>query len=113
MKMERYPGEEAMTILRLNRNVAIENLRGYRPEVIEDLRTVLEVGARAAADPKRPGFYDLDDGSRGFYIHVSPVSGKVFLLAVWHNESPSEEEVGEHRQAPGVLQASPAYHCVA
>lgn len=73
-------------ILRLTSNVTIENLRRYPSEFVERLRSLLREGARASADPKRRGFYDLEDDGRVFYIHISPVSGRVMLLATWVDE---------------------------
>ncbi len=64
--------------------------------VIEDLgnhsaATVIGLGIRLAGivnvtpDQKRKGFYEVEDGSTVYYIHVSPVSGTIFLLANWEN----------------------------
>ena len=38
------------------------------------------------ADPKRNGFYEIESDAVVYYIHVSPVTGKVLLLATWQNE---------------------------
>jgi hypothetical protein len=51
----------------------------------ERLRGLLATGALAIPDPRRKGFYDLEDGDRRFYIHVCP-SGTVLLLATWRRE---------------------------
>ena len=79
-------------ILRLNgkdtRNgrLTIENLRNYPAEMVEKLRGLLLSGVEAHADPRRKGFYDVHNGTRVFFIHVSPVSGNVMLLASWPKE---------------------------
>ena len=73
-------------VLRLNGNVAIENLRHYPLETVEKLRVLLSAGAPAVPDTNRRNFYDVGNGSRKYYIHISP-SGKVLLLATWLEES--------------------------
>ena len=70
-----------MTLL-LDRGTEIDNSRKYSSEVVEKLRALLQAGAPADPDPHRKGFYDVKNGSRMFYIHVSP-GGKVWLLASW------------------------------
>lgn len=79
-------------ILRLNGKnsksgkLIIENLRHYPAELVEQLHRLLTQGAEAQPDRRRKGFYDLDSGTRVFFIHISPVSGNVMLLASWPNE---------------------------
>lgn len=80
-------GRAAMT-LKLNGNTRIDNLRNYPAEIVEKLRSVLASGARAYPDPHCKAFYDLEDGCRMFYIHVSP-TGKVWLLASWIRNAPA------------------------
>lgn len=70
-------------VLRLNGNLSIDNLRHYPADVIDELRTLLATGVLAQADPRRDNFYELENGLRVFYIHVSPRGGKVLLLASW------------------------------
>lgn len=71
-------------------NLRIENLRDYPGELVEKLRGLLLRGAEARPDPSRKGFYDVDNGARVFFIHVSPVSGKVMLLASWRKQQAAE-----------------------
>jgi streptogramin lyase len=73
--------------LKLNGNTRIDNLRNYPSEVVEKLRALLKAGARTNPDPHRENFYDVEDGSRMFYIHVSP-NGGVWLLASWQKRAP-------------------------
>ncbi len=85
--------------LRLNPNAEIDNLRGYPVELINQLRSLLAGGpdlsqATIYADASRSGFYDLETRDRVFYIHVSPISGKIFLLATWATETVSRRFVG-------------------
>jgi hypothetical protein len=70
-------------LIRLNQRPAIDNIHNYPQSVVERLANVLTDGAIAEADARRKGFYDVTDGDRVFFIHISPVSGKVFLLASW------------------------------
>ncbi|MFQ5663012.1 MAG: hypothetical protein ACE5HL_04195 [Terriglobia bacterium] len=75
-------------VLRLNEKLTIDNLRNYPAETVERLRALLAAGALAHADPRRKNFYELENGTRVFYIHVSPNGGKVLLLATWPRENP-------------------------
>ncbi len=70
-------------VLQLNSNLTIDNLRNYPTETVDTLRALLAAGALAHADPHRENFYELENGSRIFYIHVAPRSSKVLLLATW------------------------------
>ncbi|MFQ5778785.1 MAG: hypothetical protein ACE5IP_12335 [Terriglobia bacterium] len=78
--------------------IEIDNLRGYPPELIEELRGLVrksgppccEPGRRVEtrevvvrADLGRRGFYELETDGRVFYIAVSPRTGKILLLATW------------------------------
>ena len=81
-------------VMALDRELQIEDLRNHPIETVNILRELLSSGARATADPKRAGFYELEHGSTVFYIHVSPATGKILLLATWPAEaarSASEE----------------------
>ena len=73
-------------VIRLNQHPLIENLRNYPAEAVEKLRLLLASGAQAVPDPHRKDFYELENGTRSFYIHISPVNGKVYLLASWIKE---------------------------
>jgi len=75
-----------MTI-RLSSAIKIENQRGYPTEITDHLRALLAAGATAYADIHRENFYDVVDGPRVYFIHVSPARDKVTLLATWLNQS--------------------------
>jgi hypothetical protein len=68
------------------KEVKVENLRNYSGDVVDKLRGLLLAGADADLDPQRRGFYDVYNGTRVFFIHISPVSGNVMLLASWLRE---------------------------
>jgi hypothetical protein len=72
--------------LHLSADRKIENLRGYHPDLVAQLRTSLATGAPATPDPCRQAFYDVRSGGRVFFIHISPVSGNIMLLATWREE---------------------------
>ncbi|PYU91715.1 MAG: hypothetical protein DMG25_13945 [Acidobacteria bacterium] len=75
--------------LHLNNNLTIENLKRYPEDIVEKLRNLLVTGTEALPDPRRRGFYDVLNGNRVFFIHISPVSGNVMLLASWLKERPA------------------------
>ncbi len=70
-------------VLRVKENLTIENLGHCSAEAVEKLRKVLHAGAQARVDSRRKDFYEVQNGSRVFWIHVSPVNGNVVLLASW------------------------------
>ena len=72
--------------LRLNSATTIENLRNYPAEIVDRLRTLLITGATAFADIHRENFYDVVEGARVYFIHISPMTNKVILLATWLTE---------------------------
>ena len=74
-------------ILRLSGKPIVENRWNYSPSIVERLRALLAEGALCEPDLQRKGFYDVKDGDRVFFIHISPVSGKVMLLASWLEEA--------------------------
>src|SRR5579863_9073961 len=67
--------------LKLENNVIIEDRRAHAPAVVENLRALLAGGVHAELDPHRGDCYDLEDGARAYYIYISPVNGRVVLLA--------------------------------
>ncbi len=77
-------GSSTMTLKM--QEVKVDNLRNYSGEVVDKLRGLLLTGADADEDPQRRGFYDVYNGTRVFFIHISPVSGNVILLASWSRE---------------------------
>ena len=70
----------------MNETPRIEDLRNHSAESIETLRSLLQTGAPARPDPLRRSFYEVDNCSRVFYIHITP-KGKVWLLAIWAKDS--------------------------
>src|ERR1017187_9049174 len=70
-------------LLRMKQLPGVDNLRNYPAEIIEELEQLLLSGGSALPDPKRKGFYDLETDERTFFVHVSPTTGRVMLLATW------------------------------
>jgi hypothetical protein len=68
---------------RMKRLPGVDNLRNYPAEIIRELEELLLSGGSALPDPKRKGFYDLENDERRFFIQISPITGKVVLLATW------------------------------
>ncbi len=87
-------------LLRLNHTAVIDNLRSYSREIVERLAIALRDGAVAEPDPRRKGFYDVNDGDRSFFIHISPVTGRVWLLASWCTEPAPRARYAAHFIAP-------------
>ena len=70
-------------VLRLDKNIRIEDLGHHPTEGIEKLQALLAAGAVAHEDPHRDSFYEIESNGRVYYICVSPVTGKVLLLGTW------------------------------
>jgi hypothetical protein len=86
--------EEIMVMCR-ERNFQIEDLRNHSIETLLSLREVLESGARVTPDPKRAGYYEVEDDSRVYYINISRPTGKILLLATWPSENALAELAAE------------------
>jgi hypothetical protein len=75
-------------LLRLKDGSTIENPREYTSHAVEDLRGILAAGGHAQPDPRREHFYLLENNNNNntYYIHVSPITGNVILLAKWSGQ---------------------------
>jgi hypothetical protein len=74
-------------MIQINEGARIENPRAYEPGAVEGLRHLLEVGSPAQRDPNRENFYEVEGGTETYYIHLSPITGNVVLLAKWLRQS--------------------------
>lgn len=63
----------------------IRDLGSHTPATVTTLALPLAGDVNVRPDPKRKNFYEVVDGSLVYYIHVSPVTGIIYLLAVWQN----------------------------
>ena len=82
-------------LLRMSDRIQIENPRDYSDFDVEELRQLLRIGAQAAPDRRRKHCYDLEDNAACYYIHISPVSGNVILLAKWSRQSAENQASAE------------------
>jgi hypothetical protein len=65
----------------------IENPRGYDPGAVAHLQQLLEKGCPVQMDTQRENFYEIEGGNETYYIHLSPISGNVVLVAKWLRQS--------------------------
>ena len=72
--------------LELTAESKIEDPRGHSPETLRRLREAIASGAPAAPDARRLGFFEIQSDDQVFYIHVSPATQKITLLATWSQE---------------------------
>jgi len=77
-------------------DMQIADLRNHSETTVLALRDLLSGGATIIPDPKRRGLYEVHSDSLVYYIHVSPVSGNILLLATWPH---SVEQLREKRGA--------------
>ena len=63
----------------------IKDLGKHGAASVVRLGILLAGTVNATPDPKRKNFYEVEGGGTVYYIHVSPVSGTIFLLASWRN----------------------------
>jgi len=70
-------------VLPITEHARIENPRGYAADEVENLRQLLATGGPGQPDPRREHFYEMAGNSDTYYIHVSPITGNVVLLAKW------------------------------
>jgi len=71
----------------MKRLPGVDNLRNYPAEIIKELEELLLSGGSAFPDPKRNGFFDLENYERTFFIQISSITGKVVLLATWRKSA--------------------------
>lgn len=60
----------------------IRDLRNHSAGTVMKLAFIL-AGTMCVRPTKRKYLYEVEDGSDVYYIHVSPVTGIIYLLAVW------------------------------
>jgi hypothetical protein len=70
-------------LLRMQEGTRIENPREYVAHAVDHLRHLLTAGGSAERDPHRENFYQLEDDKSTYYIHISPITGNIVLLAKW------------------------------
>lgn len=70
-------------MIQVKTGAQIENPREYERGAVEHLRHLLALGSLVQRDPKRENFFEIESNRETYYIHISPVSGNVVLLARW------------------------------
>jgi hypothetical protein len=78
--------EKTMLELERSAKLKIEDPRGHSPETLRRLQQALASGAPADPDARRPNFFEIQAEDQIFYIHISPVSRRITLLATWSRE---------------------------
>jgi hypothetical protein len=74
-------------VIQVKEGARIENPREYETSAVERLRGLLAAGSPVQRDPRRENFYEIEGKGETYYIHISPVSGNVVLLAKWPRQS--------------------------
>jgi len=74
-------------VIQVKEGARIENPREYESGAVEHLQQLLEAGSPAQRDPQRENFYEIEANCENYYIHISPISGNVVLLAKWLRKS--------------------------
>ncbi len=74
-------------MIQFKKGARVENPREYETMAVDQLRNLLESGNPGQRDPRRKNFYEIEGQTETYYIHVSPVSGNVTLLAKWIRQS--------------------------
>jgi hypothetical protein len=88
----------------------IVDLGSHSQQSIEHLRQLLAGEATVRPDPRRPGFFDVESGSDTYFIHISPVTGNILLLAVWKNYETGDAAFHNHYDvARGAQVTNPAH----
>jgi hypothetical protein len=70
-------------VLRLEHSPKVEALRSYPAGTLDRLGQLLALGASARPDPRRESFYEVENDSEVFYVHVSPDNCRVLLIGIW------------------------------
>ena len=78
--------EKNMLELEHTAGLKIEDPRGHSPETVRRLREALASGVPAEPDARRPNFFEIHAGDQVFYIHLSPLTQRVTLLATWPHQ---------------------------
>ena len=68
----------------------LEDLRNHSAEEMDELRTLLSIGASLRPDARRPGFFEVSGIDRVYYIFKYPNGSKILLLGVWDRDPVAE-----------------------
>jgi hypothetical protein len=70
-------------VMRWEHGVHIQDIRNHPPELLRGLESLLLKGASLIPDARHPGFFEVQDDTQVYYVHIVPNSRKVLLLASW------------------------------
>ena len=63
--------------------LVVEDATRHPAEAVDALRSLLLKGAEAVPDPRRKHFFEVQNCKNVYYVHRSPVTGRVLLLGIW------------------------------
>jgi hypothetical protein len=86
------PELEQEAQLKIAAQFRIEDPRGHSPETLRRLREALASDAPVNPDARRPNFFEVQAEDQVFYIHISPITQRITLLATWACEPEFEIE---------------------
>ena len=70
----------------------IQDLGNHPAGTVISLGILLAGEVNVTPDPRRKDFYEVESHAIVYYIHVSPVTGRIFLLAIWENVAVSSPQ---------------------
>ena len=76
--------DHLLTQMHFGEAFEIRDLGSHTPATVTTLALLL-AGTVCVRPTKRKDFYEVEGGSEVYYIHVSPVTGIIYLLAVWQS----------------------------
>jgi acyl-CoA-binding protein len=79
-----------MISMTTKRPPTVQDLHHHSDQQMTELRALLEQGAPAKPDPRRPGFFELQGLQNIFYVFKYPTGAKVLLLGVWERDPVAE-----------------------
>lgn len=77
---------EQIAQLKIAQQFKIEDPRGHSPETLRRLQEALTSEARVNPDSRRRNFFEVEAEDQIFYIHISPLTQRITLLATWARE---------------------------
>jgi hypothetical protein len=70
-------------VMRWEHDVHIQDIRNHPKELLRGLESLLLKGASLTPDARHPGFFEVQDDTQVYYVHIVPNTRKVLLLAAW------------------------------
>ncbi len=94
-------GAKGLEPMRMNFGevLTIEDLGNHPVATVVGQGILLADTVNVTPDLKRKGFYEVEDRSSVYYIHVSPVSGTIYFLATWEKTATSRAQAHRAKSA--------------